>query len=32
MCVPVVFFRQGLVDAVIEVFVVRENDMTTDIV
>ena len=32
MGVPVVFLGQGFVNAVIEVFVVRENDMTTDIV
>lgn len=32
MCVPVIRFGQGLVDAVIEVFVVREDDMSSDIV
>ena len=32
MCVPVVLFRQRLVNAIIEVFVVREYDVTANIV
>ena len=32
MCVPVIFFGQCLVDAVVEIFVVREDDMAADIV
>lgn len=32
MCVPVIFFGQCLSNAVVEVFVVRENDMAADIV
>jgi hypothetical protein len=30
--VPVVLVWKGFIDAVVEVFVVREDDMTTDIV
>jgi hypothetical protein len=32
MCIPVVFAREGLVDAVVEVLVVGEDDVTADIV
>ena len=32
MCVPVIFIGQGLVNAVVEVFVVREDDMPANIV
>lgn len=32
MGVPIIFFGQSFVNAIIEVFVVRENDMTADIV
>ena len=32
MCVPVVFFGQCLVNAVVEVFVVREDDVPANIV
>jgi hypothetical protein len=32
MSVPIVFFGQGFINAIIEVFVVREDDMTTNIV
>jgi hypothetical protein len=32
MSVPIVLFGQGLVDTVVEIFVVREYDMTTYVV
>ena len=32
MCVPVVFFGQCLVNAVVEIFVVREDDVPANIV
>lgn len=32
MCVPVIFIGQCLVNAVVEVFVVREDDMPANIV
>jgi hypothetical protein len=32
VAVPVIFLGEGLVEAVIEVFVVRKDDMTADIV
>lgn len=32
MCVPIIFFRQCLVDTVVEVFVMGEYNMPTDIV
>jgi hypothetical protein len=32
MCVPIVFVRQGFVDAVVEVLVMGEDDMAADIV
>lgn len=32
MRVPIVFSRQGFVDAVVEVFVVRKDDMTANII
>ncbi len=32
MCVPIVLFGQSFVDAVVKVFVVREDDMAADIV
>ena len=32
VCVPIILLRKSFVDAVVEVFVVRENDMTTDVI
>lgn len=32
MCVPVFLLRQGFVDAIVEVFVMGENDMTANVV
>ena len=32
MCIPIIFFRQCLVDAIVKVFVVGEDDMTSHIV
>lgn len=32
VAIPVIIFGEGFVDAVVEVFVVGENDMTTDVV
>ena len=32
MCVPIIFLRQRLINAVVEVLVVRKDDMTADIV
>ena len=32
MCVPVILFGQCLVNAVVEVFVMREDDMAADVV
>ena len=32
MCEPVVFFGQSFVDAVVKVLVVREYDMSADII
>lgn len=32
MCKPIVFFGQGFIDAVVEVFVVREDDMAADVI
>ena len=32
MCVPIVFCRQCLIDAVVKVFVVGEDDVTANVV
>ena len=32
MCIPIILFRQSFNDAVVEIFVVREDDMASYIV